>query len=172
MYHPIVRLDKEAFMSIANRLRTYLEDNDVPYLHYRHPLAYTAQEVAAAQHVSGREMVKTVILKADNQLLMYVLPAMMQVDLEVLQEQLPFRRIQLASEEEFAAFFPDCQVGAMAPFGNLYNLPVYVDYSLTDNEEIVFNAGTHVDTIRMKYRDFVRLVQPFTMLAAAMPAVN
>jgi Ala-tRNA(Pro) deacylase len=159
-------------MSIANRLRTYLEDNDVAYVHYRHPLAYTAQEVAAAQHVSGQLMVKTVILKADNQLLLYVLPASMQIDLELLQEQLPFRRIELASEAEFAAFFPDCQVGAMAPFGNLYNLPVYVDYSLADNEEIVFNAGTHVDTIRLKCRDFLRLVQPFMMLAAAMPAVR
>jgi Ala-tRNA(Pro) deacylase len=156
-------------MSIAKRLRNYLEDNDVPYVHYRHPVAYTAQEVAAAQHVSGRDMVKTVLLKAEDQLVMYVLPAMMQVDLEALQEQLPFRWIQLASEFEFAAFFPDCQVGAMSPFGNLYHLPVYVDYSLADNEEIVFNAGTHVDTIRMKYRDFVRLVQPIMIVAAARP---
>jgi Ala-tRNA(Pro) deacylase len=72
----------------------------------------------------------------------------------------------LATEKEFAALFPDSELGAMPPFGNLYNLPVYVDTSLTEDEEIVFNAGTHVDTIRIKYKDFVKLVQPKVIEAA------
>jgi Ala-tRNA(Pro) deacylase len=147
-------------MRIAKRLKDYLEVNKITYTHCTHRLAYTAQEVAAAQHVPGREMVKTIILKADEQFVMVVLPALWKIDMNGLRNELPFRKIELATEREFAWLFPDSEVGAMAPFGTLYDLPVYADKTLSTNDEIVFNAGTHVDTIRMKYKDFETLVQP------------
>lgn len=147
-------------MSIAIRLKEYLDSHGVAYTHCTHRLAYTAQEVAAAQHVKGREMAKTVILRGDNKFLMVVLPASHKLDLHALEGALSYRHLQLATEYEFAVLFPDSEVGAMAPFGNLYDLPVFVDTKLTDDDEIVFNAGTHTDTIRMSYRDFEKLVQP------------
>ncbi len=153
-------------MSIAKRVREYLEASQVPYTHCTHRLAYTAQEVAAAQHVPGREMAKTIVVTADLQHLMVVLPAVMKLDMKSLREELPYKHVQLATEKEFSTLFPDSEIGAMVPFGNLYNLPVYVDKSLSANEEIVFNAGTHIDTIRMKYQDFERLVQPKIINAA------
>jgi len=153
-------------MSIAKRVREYLEQNKVPYSHCTHRLAYTAQEVAAAQHVPGKEMAKTIILKTDSQFAMLVLPAVMKIDMKTLRDELPFAHLELATEKEFAELFPDSEVGAMAPFGNLYGLPVYVDKSLAEDTEIVFNAGTHVDTIRIKYADFSHLVQPVIVDAA------
>lgn len=156
-------------MSVANRLKEYLEEQRVPYTHCTHRLAYTAQEVAAAQHVPGRQLAKTIVLKADSQYILLALPAIMKVDLKMLRDELPFKHIELATEREFAALFPDCELGAMAPFGNVYHLPVYVDKSLTTQDEITFNAGTHVDTIRIKYADFARLVRP-QLIRAALPA--
>ncbi len=147
-------------MSIVKRLKEYLDENQVAYTHCTHRLAYTAQEIAAAQHVPGREMAKTVVLKVDQNYSLLILPAIRKVDLKALKEELPFRHIELATEKEFCTLFPDSEVGAMAPFGNLYKLPVYVDRSLAAVEEIVFNAGTHIDTIRMKYQDYSRLVRP------------
>ncbi len=153
-------------MSIAKRIKEYLEANEIPYIHCTHRLAYTAQEVAAAQHVPGREMAKTLVLKADNQYLMVVLPAVMKLDMKAVREELPFKHVDLASEKEFTTLFPDSETGAMAPFGQLYNLAVYADRSLTTNDEIVFNAGTHIDTIRIKYKAFERMVQPKIINAA------
>jgi Ala-tRNA(Pro) deacylase len=147
-------------MSIARSVKEYLEENQIPYTHCTHRLAYTAQEVAAAQHVPGREMAKTIVVKGDNQFVLVILPAVLKIDLKALRKELPFNHVELASEKEFAALFPDSEIGAMVPLGNLYNLSVYVDQSLSADEEIVFNAGTHVDTIKMKYQDFERLVQP------------
>jgi len=153
-------------MSIARRVKDYLEQNKVPYSHCTHRLAYTAQEVAAAQHVPGREMAKTIILRTDSQFALLVLPAVMKIDMKTLRDELPFVHVELATEKEFAELFPDSELGAMAPFGNLYGLPVYVDKSLAEDAEIVFNAGTHVDTIRIKYADFSRLAQPVIVDAA------
>jgi Ala-tRNA(Pro) deacylase len=153
-------------MSIAKRVKEHLEQNQVPYTHCTHRLAYTAQEVAAAQHVPGREMAKTIVLKADTGFVMVVLPATMKINIKALRDELPFSHLELATEREFASLFPDSELGAMAPFGNLYSLPVYVDKSLAEDEEIVFNAGTHVDTIRIKYRNFAELTRP-TIIDAA-----
>jgi len=153
-------------MSIAKRVKQYLEESKTPYIHCTHRLAYTAQEVAAAQHVPGREMAKTIVLRADGQFLLVALPAIMKIDMKALRDELPFKQVELATEKEFASLFPDSEIGAMVPLGNLYNLPVYVDKTLSADEEIVFNAGTHVDTIRMKYKDFERLVQPRIIDAA------
>ena len=153
-------------MSIAKRLKEYLEENKFPYTHCTHRLAYTAQEVAAAQHVPGREMAKTIVFKADGQFLLVILPAVMKIDMKALRNELPFKYVELASETEFASLFPDSEIGAMVPFGNLYSLRVYVDKSLSMDEDIVFNAGTHVDTVKIKYKDFERLVQPQMINAA------
>ena len=153
-------------MSIAKRVKDYLEQTHVPYSHCTHRLAYTAQEVAAVQHVPGKEMAKTIVLKADSEFVMVVLPAVMKINMKVLRDELPFTHVELATESEFAELFPDSELGAMAPFGNLYGLPVYVDRSLAEDAEIVFNAGTHVDTIRIKYADFSRLVKPVIVDAA------
>ena len=155
-------------MNIPARLEKYLAEKHVPYTRATHRLAYSAQGVAAAQHVAGRKVAKAVILKTEDQFLMVVLPAPMKVDLYLLREELPFKHLELADEWEFGRLFPDCQLGAMAPFGNLYGLPVYVEESLAREDEIVFNAGTHVDTIRMKYKDFDRLVGPTLIHAAAL----
>lgn len=155
-------------MNIPARLEKYLAEKHVPYTRATHRLAYSAQGVAAAQHVAGWTVAKTVILKAEDRFLMVVLPAPMKVDLHLLREQLPFKQLELADEWEFGRLFPDCQLGAMVPFGNLYGLPVYVEESLARQEEIVFNAGTHVDTIRMKYKDFEQIVGPTVIHAAAL----
>lgn len=147
-------------MKFASRLIEYLEQNKVWFVPMSHPRAYTAQEIAAAQHVPGREMAKTVILRVDQDFAMIVIPATERIDLKVLKEELPYKEIAFASEYEFAWLFPDSEVGAMPPFGNLYNLPVFVDRTLSEDTEIVFNAGTHANTIRMKYEDFIALVKP------------
>ncbi|MBI3286871.1 MAG: YbaK/EbsC family protein, partial [Chloroflexi bacterium] len=122
--------------------------------------AYTAQEVAAAQHVPGKQVAKVVMVKAGKQLMMAVLPAPYRVDLKKLASALGAKSARLAREEEFEGIFPDCEVGAMPPFGNLYQLPVYVDASLTEDVEIVFQTGTHSDTMKIRYADYQRLAQP------------
>ena len=155
-------------MTIALRLRRYLESSGVPYTHCVHSPAYTAQEVAAAQHVPGRNLAKSVVLRAHGRFAMVVLPATMRLDVEQTRRVLQCPSARVASEEESASLFPDSEVGAMPPFGNLYGLTVYVDRTLTDDNEIVFNAGTHTETIRMKYDDFARLVDA-AVIDAAVP---
>jgi Ala-tRNA(Pro) deacylase len=111
-------------------------------------------------------MAKTIVVRADERFVLVILPAVRKIDVKALRDELPFKHVELASEKEFAALFPDSELGAMVPFGNLYNLPVYVDQSLSVDDNIVFNAGTHVDTIKMKYQDFDRLVRPASIHAA------
>jgi len=159
-------------MSVSRRLDEYLKQNHVVYHHARHAQAFTAQGVAAAEHISGKEVAKTIVFKVDGQFVLVVLPALWKVNLNALRDQLPSRNVELASEKEIARLFPDCRVGAMAPFGNLYDLPVYVDKTLTEDSEIVFNAGTHEDTIRMKYEDFEKLVHLEIISVAALPTVH
>ena len=147
-------------MPILTKLREYLDQQGVKYDVLSHRQAFTAQEVAEAQHVKGKELAKVVMLRSGGQFFMAVLPAPYRVDLDLAQGVVGQRDVQLATEEEFAGLFPQCEAGAMPPFGNLYNLPVYVDQSLSRDEDIVFNAGSHTQTVRMKYADFSRLVKP------------
>jgi Ala-tRNA(Pro) deacylase len=147
-------------MAILVRLKTYLEENGVDYQVLYHPRVYTAQEVAAVQHVSGKELAKVVMMKVDNELAMMVLPASCMLDMDKLKRLFQGRRTKLALEEEFQGLFPDCEIGAMPPFGNLYDLQVYVDTALAEQPHIVFQAGSHVETISMAYSDFANLVQP------------
>ncbi len=147
-------------MGAKEELEKYLKDNGVSFEEMVHAEVYTAQEVAAAQHVSGQALAKVVMVNADGETVMLVLPASYRVDFEKLKSVLEKKDIRLAKEEEFQDVFPDCEVGAMPPFGNLYNIPVYVDDTLAGDPEIVFQAGTHVHTIKIKYADYERLVKP------------
>jgi Ala-tRNA(Pro) deacylase len=126
----------------------------------QHPVAYTAHQVASLAHIPEKEVAKTVMVKVDGDLAMAVVPASHDVDLEVLEAQLQADRVRLSGEPEFRKLFPDCETGAMPPFGNLYGLKVYVDESLTKDAEIAFEAGSHRELIRMNYSDFETLVQP------------
>jgi Ala-tRNA(Pro) deacylase len=128
-----------------------------------HSKAYTAQGIAAISHISGRELAKAVIVKLDGDLAMAVLPASYQVDLDLLRRKTGVRTAELATEREFKQHFPDCETGAMPPFGNLYGIPVYVDETLSEDREIAFNAGSHYELIKMQYADFERLVKPEVM---------
>ena len=147
-------------MPILGKLKEFLDANGVAYEVRTHIPAFTAQEIAAAQHVPGREMAKVVILRSGGEFLMAVLPAPYLVDVQALAKAAGKPDLQLASESEFAGLFPQCERGAMPPFGNLYGLPVWVDGSLARDKEIWFNAGTHDQTVHMVYDDFVRLVRP------------
>lgn len=144
----------------VKRLKEYLDKHQIKYVTIRHSPAYTAQEVAASAHVPGRELAKTVMVKLDDDIAMAVLPASYHVDLDRLREITGARRIELASEDEFKDLFPACEVGAMPPFGNLYELRTFADASLAEDEEIAFEAGSHSELIRLPYTDYVRLVEP------------
>ncbi len=147
-------------MPILTRLKEFLEAEGVSYEVCSHRPAFTAQEVAAAEHVPGREVAKVVMVRDDGDTFMAVVPAPYQVDLDRLGKAMGRKGLRLATEAEFARFFPRCETGAMPPFGNLYDVPVWVDDSLTRDREIVFNAGNHEQTVHMAYEDFARLVQP------------
>ena len=157
----------------SKKLKAFLDANSIRYVSIRHSSAFTAQEIAAKTHISGKEVAKTVMIKLNNKMVMAVLPASYQVDFDLLREIFGTHHVSLASEEEFKYLFPDCEVGAMPPFGNLYDLEVYVAQSLTEDEVISFNAGNHTELIQMNYVDFVRLVQPhvfkFSMKEMALP---
>jgi len=142
------------------RLKSFLDKNDVKYLSIVHSAAYTAQEIAASAHISGKELAKTVIVKLDGVLAMVALPASTNVDFRLLKRVSGADEVELAHEAEFSDFFPECETGAMPPFGNLYQMRVFVDRMLADDEQIAFNAGTHTELIEMSYGDFERLVRP------------
>jgi Ala-tRNA(Pro) deacylase len=148
-------------MNCKHRLEGYLRENAIPYQTQHHARAITAQEVAATEHVPGKMFAKTVMVTADEETaIMLVLPAPYHVNPEKAAAAVGTREVHLAEEERFAETFPDCEVGAMPPFGNLYDVPVYVDKTLAEDETIVFRAGTHTDTMSVIYADFERLVEP------------
>jgi Ala-tRNA(Pro) deacylase len=145
---------------IAKKLKEYLDTQGAPYSVIAHSTAYTAQEVAASAHVPGKEMAKTVMIKINGKLAMAVLPANRKVVLEDLRDITGTDKVEFATEQEFKQAFPDCETGAMPPFGNLYDMDVYAAPSLAEDQEIAFNAGSHNELIRMSYADFERLVKP------------
>jgi Ala-tRNA(Pro) deacylase len=142
------------------KLKEFLDSCGVKYVTTVHSRSYTARGLAAVTRTPGRQVAKTVIVKIDSELAMLVLPACLHVDFEVVGAELNAGRVRLALEAEFKNKFPDCETGAMPPFGNLYGMPVYVDQSLTQACEIAFAAGSHREMIRLQYADFERLVQP------------
>ena len=144
----------------VERLKEFLDDQGVRYVSIAHSTAFTAQEIAALTHIPGREMAKTVILKLDDKMAMAVLPASRHVDVGAVKAAVGAKHAALAAEAEFRERFPDCETGAMPPFGNLYGMPVFVEEALTRDQEIAFNAGSHNEIIRLAYEDFARLVKP------------
>lgn len=143
-----------------SKLRTFLDSHHVKYLVVSHSPAYTAQGIAAMSHVSGKKLAKTVIVKIDGVLAMAVVPAPLHVDLDRLRSLTGAQMVEIATEQEFKDAFPDCETGAMPPFGNLYDMSVYADPSLAENEEITFTAGSHRELVRMNWYAMVRLVNP------------
>ena len=147
-------------MAIPRNIKQYLFHNAVSYSHKRHSVAYTSQEVAQVEHIPGAEFAKTVVLQADDRMIFAVLPADHVINFDVLKRQVRCSKLSLASEREFIEKFPASEPGAMPPFGKLFGLPVYCDSALAKQAEMEFNAGTHVDTIRMTYAGFVKLENP------------
>jgi Ala-tRNA(Pro) deacylase len=144
----------------VKKLREFLDAKGVKYVRIAHSMAYTAQEIAAASHIPGKEVAKTVMIKLDGKMAMAVLPASYKVDFDLLKGASGASKVELASEAEFKGEFPECEVGAMPPFGNLYGMEVFVAESLAEDEEIAFNAGSHTELIKLKYKDFEDLVKP------------
>ena len=147
-------------MSISRKLQDYLDRHKVHYEVLAHQEAFRAPEVAHALHAPVKDMAKVVMMRVEERSVMTVLPANWKVDLHRLRDVFLTNHVRLATEQEFKDLFPDCDVGAMPPFGNLYGLDVYVDRSLTEDEQIVFQAGNHSEAIRMRYTDFADLVHP------------
>jgi Ala-tRNA(Pro) deacylase len=143
----------------SSRVKEFLDGNAIKYVCIAHSPAYTARDIATSAHVSVRELAKTVIVFLDDKLAMAVVPASARVNLARLKEIAGATAINVATEREFRQIFPDCETGAMPPFGNLYSIPVYLDESLY-RDELTFNAGSHRELIQMKFDDFVRLAQP------------
>jgi Ala-tRNA(Pro) deacylase len=144
----------------AKKLKDFLDQQHVSYISIPHSEAYTAQEVAEVAHVPGQELAKTVMVELDGKMAMVVLPANRKIVLQDLREVTGAAKARFATEEEFKNLFPDCEVGAMPPFGNLYGIEVLVATPLAADKEIAFNAGTHTEAIKIAYADFDRLVHP------------
>lgn len=147
-------------MPVLKRLQSYLDTHKIPYEVVSHPKAYTAHDVAQTLDVPGKLVAKIVMVKADAYFVMSVLPSTWRVNLKQLGDVLEAREVRLATEAEIANLFPDCQVGTMPPFGNLYGVEVYVDQLLAEDESIIFEAGTYVGAIKLRYKDFAALVRP------------
>ena len=147
----------------TKKLKNLLDENKVKYVSITHSKGYTAQEIAASAHIKGDEFAKTVILKIDDNMAMAVLPASYTIDFLELDQLGLGEKVRLAIETEFQDKFPECEVGAMPPFGNLYDMPVFMAESLMKDEEIAFNSGSHKEVIKMKTKDYVKLVQPRTL---------
>lgn len=149
-----------------NRVKEFLDSHGTKYVVISHSVAYTAQGIAALAHIPGKELAKTVIIKIDGKLAMVVVPASRQVDLALLKAATRANTVELASEMEFKNKFPDCETGAMPPFGNLYDMAVFADEILSHDKEIAFNTGSHRELIRLAWEDFQRLVKPTVLKLA------
>ena len=147
-------------MAISQRLKAFLDGAKVKYTAAKHPVVYTAQEIAAAQHIPGRQLAKCVLVKTNQGPILTVLPAIHLINLKRLKALVGAKSLTIAKEADIKALFPDVEVGAMSPFGNLYGVPVVADRELGESAEIAFNAGSHIDTIKMRYQDFVALAKP------------
>lgn len=157
-------------MSKFERLLKYLNENNVHYQVLSHTATFTAHQVALASHVPDHSVAKTLLVKADGQYWMVLLGADQRMSERLLKHVLEVKHVHLAPEEILEDFFPDCEASAMPPFGKLYGLPVIADKSLSEHEEIVFNACTHTDSIRMRYEDFEKLADPMVAELAEEPS--
>jgi Ala-tRNA(Pro) deacylase len=153
----------------VKKLKEYLDRNEIEYTTIEHSPAYTAQEVAASAHIPGRQLAKAVMLKIDGEMAMAVLPAAYRVNFDRLKKSLGASQVELATEKEFKELFPDCEVGATPPFGNLYGMEVIADKSLSDKVVIAFCAGSHTELIQLSYADFEELAKPRVIDFSFMP---
>ena len=144
----------------ATKLKEFLDAQNVKYVTIKHSVAYTAQEIASSAHIRGKELAKTVMVKINGKMAMVVLTASNEVDFERLKKVVGSENVELATEKEFQNLFPGCEVGAMPPFGNLYGMDVFVEESLSRDEEFAFNAGMHSELLKLSYSDYERLVRP------------
>ena len=144
----------------VKRLKEFLDSHNIKYVTISHSRAFTAQETATSAHIPGKELAKAVMIKIDGKMAMAVLPASYKIDFDLLKKVAGVGMVVLASEREFKDMFPECEVGAMPPFGNLYGMDVFVEKSLTEDKEIAFNAGSHRELVKMLYKDFEKLVRP------------
>lgn len=142
------------------KLREFFDAHNIKFKTIRHTQTFTAQEIAASAHIPGRELAKTVMVKIDSTMTMAVLPASYRVDFKALKSATRAGKVELATEKEFKDMFPECEIGAMPPFGNLYGLEVYVAESLAKDGGIAFNAGTHTELVKIWYKDFETHVKP------------
>ena len=147
-------------MSIPKNIKDFLDSQGVAYRHFTHPQVFTASETAEAQHVSGRELAKSVVVKVDDRLMLAVIPANDRLAVEKLSHLAGASSVRLAREEEFEEVFEGCEVGAEPPLGKIYGVPVWLDASFEDHSTIIFNAGTHTDTIQMSVGDFEKVEKP------------
>ncbi|MCM8778607.1 MAG: YbaK/EbsC family protein [Candidatus Omnitrophica bacterium] len=148
-------------MAIPRKIISYLKKNKINYEILKHEVAYTAQEIAAVQHISGDRVAKTVLIKTDRNFIFAVLPATYLIDFSKLKKIARLKKAVLAKEDEMLKLFPDIEPGAIPPLSPLFNLPIYVDKKLSENTEIVFNAGTHTEMLKMRYKDFEKINKPF-----------
>jgi Ala-tRNA(Pro) deacylase len=147
-------------MGIVSRIKELLDKEHVTYQAFEHNLAFTALETAQAQHLPGHQVIKSVLVSADGKWVLCVLPSTHKIDFDKFKKTFLFKEVTLAKEEDVASLFPRCEVGAMPPFGKLAGIPVYVDISLAENDAIAFNAGTHTDLLKIKYKDYIRIAKP------------
>ncbi|MFH1406997.1 MAG: YbaK/EbsC family protein [Candidatus Omnitrophota bacterium] len=147
-------------MAVSKKITAYLTKNKVKCKSIKHKEAFTAQEIAASADVPGKQVIKSVLVKTDDNYVLAVLPAIHLIDFTALKKLTKAKSLKLASEKEIEKVFPDFEVGAMPPFGNIYDVPVYADDALKEDLEIVFNAGTHTDLLKIKYKDFEKLAKP------------
>ena len=150
----------EVKMPQQKRILAFLKENNVQFSISQHPKAYTAQRVAATAHIPGKILAKTIVVIIDGKMALAALPANDRISFEEFSRQLHAKKVKLATEEEFRKSFPDCETGAMPPFGNLYDMDTYVASDLAHNDEIAFNACNHIDVIEMKFEDYNRLASP------------
>ena len=144
----------------AKKLKEFLDSKNIEYVSIYHAAASTSQRIAATSHIPGKELAKAVVIKVDGKMAMAVLPASHSINFELFKKAVNVGKVELAGELAFVNLFPDCEVGAMPPFGNLYGMDVFVAKILSEDEEISFNAGTHTELIRMAYADFIKIVNP------------
>ena len=142
------------------KLKQFLDDNHIKYVTIHHSRAYTMQKAAEYAHISGKDVAKTVMVRVDGKMAMAVLPAPEHVDLDLLKSAARAKSVELAGEQDFKNLFPQCDLGAMPPFGNIYGMEVFVEEGLREDEMIAFRAGSHEELIEMAYKDFERLVKP------------
>jgi len=150
----------ERGMAIPKKVQEYLKKEKVGYQPIEHSKLFTAAEIAGDQHIPGKKMVKTVIVKADKDFIMCLVAATHHLDLNKFKKIVKAKEVRLATEEEMKTLFPECEVGSEPPFGKLYNLNVFADSTLEQDDEVAFNAGSHTDLIKMRFEEFQRVINP------------